>query len=469
VDVSGRRGEAIRTAVHDQLGLNVLEITPVGLESSASSTPLRLRVEGGPDEYLFAKLYTKGHVRADRWYKLWRTILYGSLEDEHPFQTVRRLTEYEDYTLLRLEHVGIRIAKPYGIVEITPEREYMLVTEFFTGAVEIGKADIDDEVIDQGLLLIRQLWDAGLAHRDIKPGNLMVRRGKLLLIDVGLVQVRPSPWRQAVDLGNMMLVLAVRTEPQRVYRRALSYFTPAELAEAFAATRGVASPAQLRASMKRHPADLLGEFRALAPARPPIVLQRWSIRRVGLATGMLLIIAVALIGSVPAFFPAGNLGASAPDCGTGHSMVLTAQAVPSAALLPCVTALPSGWRVSGADIVSGKVRLWLDSDRAGTRAVTVTLTAACDTSSAVQTPSDQPGTSRFERPLSLEPAFSGLRFYTFPGGCITYEFHFLPEASPSLATPPADAVQFEPRTGLVDYIRTTEGLALCGRGAPCPG
>jgi membrane-associated phospholipid phosphatase len=35
VDVGGRRGEAIRTAVHDQLGLDVLEVKPVGLESSA--------------------------------------------------------------------------------------------------------------------------------------------------------------------------------------------------------------------------------------------------------------------------------------------------------------------------------------------------------------------------------------------------------------------------------------------------
>ncbi len=68
----------------------------------------------------------------------------------------------------------------------------------------------------------------------------MVRPGELLLIDVMFVQVRPSPWRQAVDLGNMMLVLAVRADPERVYRRALDYFTPAELSEAFAATRGVA-------------------------------------------------------------------------------------------------------------------------------------------------------------------------------------------------------------------------------------
>ena len=84
VDVTGGRGEAIRQAVHDQLGLTVTEIKPVGLESSAGSTPLRLRVEGAPDQFVFAKLYTKGHVRADRWYKLWRTILYGSLEDDLP-------------------------------------------------------------------------------------------------------------------------------------------------------------------------------------------------------------------------------------------------------------------------------------------------------------------------------------------------------------------------------------------------
>ncbi|HET9248731.1 MAG TPA: phosphatase PAP2 family protein [Actinomycetota bacterium] len=291
LDVGGRRGEAIVTAIRDQLGLSVMDVKPVGLAGSGGSTPLRIKVaetDEEPERYVFAKLYAKNHVRADRWYKLGRTILYGALEDEKPFQSVRRFVEYEDYTLRLLHELGIAVPRPYGIVEITPEREYMIVMEFFDRAVEIGDAEIDDGVIDQGLALVRKMWDEGLAHRDIKPANLMVRDGELKVIDVFFVQVRPSPWRQAVDLANMMLVLALRSDAERVYARALAYFTEDEIGEAFAAARGVASPTQLRNNLKRDGRDLLAEFRRLAPEREPVSIQRWSIRRVLLTLGVLL-------------------------------------------------------------------------------------------------------------------------------------------------------------------------------------
>jgi membrane-associated phospholipid phosphatase/tRNA A-37 threonylcarbamoyl transferase component Bud32 len=299
LDVGGRRGEAIVTAAREQVDLEILEMKPVGLEGSGGSTPLRIRVAASgtePERFVFAKLYARSHVRADRLYKLGRTILYGALEDETRFTSVRRFVEYEDYILRLLQDMNIASPIPYGIVEITPEREYMIVMEFFEGAVEISEAEIDEGVIDQGLILIRRLWDEGLAHRDVKPANLMVREGRLKLIDVFFVQVRPSPWRQAVDLANMMLVLALRSDAETVYERALNAFTEDELAEAFAAARGVASPTQLRAELKRDGRDLLTRFRQVAPERKPVSIQRWSVRRVLLTVsvffGLLLVLSL---------------------------------------------------------------------------------------------------------------------------------------------------------------------------------
>lgn len=87
----------------------------------------------------------------------------------------------------------------------------------------------------------------------------------------------------------MMMVLALRSDAKRVYERALKLFSEDEIAKAFAATRGVASPTQLRAAMKEEGKDLLKEFRQLAPKRRPVAIQRWSFRRILLTAQVVLL------------------------------------------------------------------------------------------------------------------------------------------------------------------------------------
>jgi tRNA A-37 threonylcarbamoyl transferase component Bud32 len=298
LDVSGPRGLAIKKAIQEQLGLSVLEIEPFGLEGSGGSTPLRITCEADPPVYVFAKLYARSHLRADRWYKVARTILVGSLEDEVRFASVRRLVEYEDYILLKLQDAGLPSPRSFGFVEITPEREYAIVTEFLENAKEMGDAEVDDEIIDESLLIVRKLWDSGMAHRDIKPANVMVSDGRVVLIDPAFATVRPSPWRQAVDLANMMIILALRTSPEQVYDRALQYFSPDDIAEAFAAMRSITIPSQSRSSLalvkKTQGVDIVEHFRGLAPPRERVSLQRWTWRRVGLTAGALLLIFVLI-------------------------------------------------------------------------------------------------------------------------------------------------------------------------------
>jgi tRNA A-37 threonylcarbamoyl transferase component Bud32/membrane-associated phospholipid phosphatase len=296
LDIGGQRGAAIVSALDRQLGLTVAGVEPFGLEASAGSTPLRLLIRGrdGGPATLFGKLYALNHLRSDRWYKLARTVIYGRLEDEKPFSTVRRLVEYEDHLLRLMRDAGLPTPRPYGFAEITPEREYLIVMEFFEGAQEMGRGRVDDQVISDALRVVRRMWDAGVAHRDIKPSNVLVRDGKALLIDVAFAAVRPTPWRQAVDLANMMLALALASTPEHVYEQALGVFTAEDVAEAFAACRSITVPTQLRSLIRADGRDLIGRFRQLAPERSPVPIQLWTIRRAGVSVGLIASLAVAV-------------------------------------------------------------------------------------------------------------------------------------------------------------------------------
>jgi tRNA A-37 threonylcarbamoyl transferase component Bud32 len=445
LDVGGRRGEAIRHAVQDQLGLTIREMKLIGLEGSGGSTPLKLDVidEEGVERSIFAKLYAKSHVRADRWYKLGRYMLYGRLEDERSFQSVRRFVEYEDYTLRLLGDYGLPTPVPYGVVEITPELEYLIAMEFFDGALEIGESEVDDQIIDEALQLVRRMWDVGIAHRDVKPANLMVRDGHLKVIDVFFVQVRPSPWRQAVDLANMMLVLALRSDARTVYERALAYFTPGELAEAFAAARGVASPTQLRSMMKEDKRNLLKEFRSLAPPRRPIAIQRWSFRRVGLIILTLAIVGIVFAVAIDLLFP-GDRVVSEPGCGTDRTTILMAQAVPSAEELPCIDELPLGWEVELTSVLRDRATFVLGVIE-NPSLVEVVLSRECATTEA-------------------DPSAT---FTEIEGGCVRYTEH-VPEGREPVPAFDGGGLSYVARDKLAAYVEDHSGLRLCGRGVPCP-
>jgi hypothetical protein len=158
-----------------------------------------------------------------------------------------------------------------------------------------------------------------------------------------------------------------------------------------------------------------------------------------------------------------------PDRNSGV-LFLMAQAVPSTAYVPCISDMPGGWSLGGERIRNGRSEFWLDSDRAGSRALTVLLTPSCETSKAVEVPPDvgEPQMRRFEEPTVLPPAFSGNSYYVFPGGCVTYQFAFAQGASFAQAVEMTESLTFVSRAlGVKELAK--EGLVLCGRGAGCPG
>ncbi|HJS27774.1 MAG TPA: hypothetical protein VJ913_11690 [Actinomycetota bacterium] len=148
-------------------------------------------------------------------------------------------------------------------------------------------------------------------------------------------------------------------------------------------------------------------------------------------------------------------------------LLLAAQAVPSATLIPCVTAFPAGWWFGGSDVRSGNALFWLESDRAGFHAVEISLTASCRTIGAIDmtNSTQEVGVQELVRVYDLHP-FTADRYFLFTGGCVTYRYRFDADAAATLALEVDQAVTFGLRTALVERIEDEFGLTLCGASAP---
>lgn len=174
----------------------------------------------------------------------------------------------------------------------------------------------------------------------------------------------------------------------------------------------------------------------------------------------LAVLMVALTAGCAGIAPGstGFGGGLSPECSTrglsgSNTVVLMAQAVPSATMLPCIRLLPAGWTYGDADVESGTAAFWLNNDRAGLKAVTVTLAARCEVSGLRPVPSDEEQTERYERVESLQGGYAGTRSYVFAGGCVTYRFRLAGQSRAAPLNEATLALGFVSRQALRASVR----------------
>ena len=141
----------------------------------------------------------------------------------------------------------------------------------------------------------------------------------------------------------------------------------------------------------------------------------------------------------------------------GELLLIESQSVPSAAMVPCVGALPVGWSFQSFQVSDRGTTFYLDSDRAGAHAVRVDLRKSCDISDASEVPTDTPKARQFERVDSLGDRYGGERFYVFKGGCVTYHFDFQGAGRTELAREVSLALDFFPRSE-IEAMLAREGF-----------
>ena len=133
-------------------------------------------------------------------------------------------------------------------------------------------------------------------------------------------------------------------------------------------------------------------------------------------------------------------------------LVLAAQSVPGAALVPCVRRLPAGWTFRDFSAQRGRTRLWLNLGTDNENALEMTFTATCEVGDARRAPSDESGTVRFDTGGVEASAYRGDRFYRFTGGCVAYRFDVHGAGAPQAVRTISRALGFVDRTALRRYV-----------------
>jgi hypothetical protein len=134
------------------------------------------------------------------------------------------------------------------------------------------------------------------------------------------------------------------------------------------------------------------------------------------------------------------------------TVVLMAQAVPSASQLPCIRGLPVGWQLTGLKVQAGLAEFSLTSDREGDEALRVEVTRECEVGGATKIPSPNPQILRYERVTRVTNGYGGQRHFVYPGGCTTYTFDLQGESQAQALAAVTQALDFVDRETVAQQV-----------------
>jgi hypothetical protein len=181
----------------------------------------------------------------------------------------------------------------------------------------------------------------------------------------------------------------------------------------------------------------------MTTARPGSLARRWPLM-VALAAGSTTASGCTMEQVMPA-----------PGCDPGDTVILVAQSVPSAQLVPCFEMLPAGWDVESVRIDQDGTEIRFGSDRAGATSAVFHYVDGCDVGPAVLAPSEHAGAARYDFVERIAERFSAERYYLFDGGCIWWRFDFDAGAAAGLSIELGEQLRTVSRAELNDQIRET--------------
>jgi glycosyltransferase 2 family protein len=257
--------------------------------ASAQLVPAELslrRAEGGRSQLydatltdgrqVLVKVYGRDERDADLLYRSYRAVGFRDLEDDPPPSSLKRDVEHQAFLLMLAERAGA--ASP-GVRAVLPAGDdgIALALDRIDGVHldALEPASVDDRLLDAVWSETKRLHRAGIAHRALRAGNILVEPGgRPVIIDFGFAEDAASRTLRARDVAELLASLGVLVGAERSVTAATRVLGKEPVA---AALPHVQPLALTSATRRRASKPLLEELRtagAEATGSEPVELAR---------------------------------------------------------------------------------------------------------------------------------------------------------------------------------------------------
>ena len=245
-------------------GLPVSSVTPADVMAKGSRPFYAVTDDG---RRLFIKALGSDQRDADLLYRAYRFARLRDVGDTRPAASLIQAVEHQALVGTMAQHAGVRVPRVDRVIKAA-DGTALLAMERVEGSPldRLPAERISDEVLQRLWAEVNRLHSAGIAHRALRAGNVMVAgAGQPWLTDFSFSDLTATQRHKDLDLAELMASLAVLVGADRAVSGATAVIGARGVAAAAPLLQPLALSAATRHSIAQHE-GLLAKTRSAAAA-----------------------------------------------------------------------------------------------------------------------------------------------------------------------------------------------------------
>jgi undecaprenyl-diphosphatase len=240
-------------------GLPVETVRPAGVPAKGSRPFAASAADG---TRWFVKALGSDQRDADLLYRAYRAVRLRNVGDTRPAASLFQAVEHQALVGVMAERAGVLVPRVDRVVK-AGDGTALLVMEWVDGG-SLDQAQITDDLLVRLWAEVDKLHQAGIAHRSLRPANVMVSRDGLPRIaDFSFSELAATRRQMDLDVAELLASLAPLAGEERAVTSAVTALGAPEVAQAVPLLQPLALSAGTRRAVARHD-GLLSRTRSAA-------------------------------------------------------------------------------------------------------------------------------------------------------------------------------------------------------------